>query len=77
MFLSAENGDIEGYIEKDPTSSKSICTLCGKTSNYRKDIRKHLQGVHFKGQFIYECNYCGKNFNGSNSLSSHVSKNHK
>ena len=57
------------YIKKE--SGLFVCTLCGKSSSQRGNLRKHVEGVHFPGQFVYECQTCGKKFNGMNSFSVH------
>ena len=67
---------LDSYIDRDKASGMFQCTLCGKENRQKGNIKNHLEGVHFHGQFISECQYCGKKFNGKNSLAVHVHKYH-
>ena len=75
LFL-ADPSVLEDYIKRDQETGLFICNICGKTNRQKTNIKNHLEGVHFHGQFVYECSYCGKRFNGKNSLSVHVHKFH-
>ena len=68
------------YLEKCD-DGKFRCTLCGKTSlgktsNYKEQIKSHIEGVHLEGISI-PCQLCGKSFRSRNSLNSHKSQYHK
>ena len=67
------------YIEKDPASGPKAhkCTLCGKVSQDRSNIRKHVENIHFPNSFLYSCKYCGKTFNARNNMYVHVSTYHR
>jgi len=67
------------YIEKDPSSGPKAhkCTLCGKVSQDRSNIRKHVENIHFPNSFLYSCKFCGKTFNARNNMYVHVSTFHR
>ena len=64
------------YMGRSLETGMIECKLCGKTNKSKQNIKNHIEGVHFRGQFVYECTYCKKTFNGKNSLSVHLSKFH-
>ena len=63
------------YLEKCD-DGKFRCTLCAQTSNYRRQINYHIEGVHLEGISI-PCQLCGKTFRSRNSLNCHKSVYHK
>jgi len=67
------------YIEKDPASGPKAhkCTLCGKVSQDRSNIRKHVENIHFPDSFLYNCKFCGKTFNARNNMYVHISTFHR
>eukprot|EP00092_Neocalanus_flemingeri_P070496 GFUD01086542.1.p1 GENE.GFUD01086542.1~~GFUD01086542.1.p1 ORF type:complete len:102 (-),score=26.57 GFUD01086542.1:208-474(-) len=67
---------LNDYIKKDSETGMFVCQFCGKENVQKNNIRKHIEGVHFPGQFVYKCEMCNKNFNGKNSLSVHLYKFH-
>jgi len=68
---------LEGYIKRNPNSSLVECGICGKEDKYKNNLRKHIESIHFPGQFVYTCQLCGKEFNGKNSLAVHMSNTHR
>ena len=53
-----------------------ICTECGKTTKYRCDLVKHVEGIHIVG-VSHPCSFCSKTFRSRNSLKKHISVYHK
>jgi hypothetical protein len=39
-------------------------------------VKYHLEAMHFPGEYIYNCCYCGRAYKGRNALSCHVSQLH-
>ena len=75
MLLSGDHRLLYQYIVRDdfqPNWHK--CTMCGKTSKDRGNLRKHVENIHFPGTFNYRCKYCFENFSTRNSLNIHISK---
>jgi hypothetical protein len=66
------------YIVRDPVSGPRShkCTLCGKTSTDRSNLRKHVESIHFPGIYSYDCKYCHEIFTTRNFLNLHI-KTHK
>jgi len=64
------------YIVKDGPGSHS-CSLCGKTSSDRSNLRKHVENIHFPGAFSYTCKYCNETQPTRNLLNLHISKLHR
>ena len=64
------------YIVKDgPVLHR--CSLCGKSSSDRSNLRKHVDYIHFPGAFSYSCKYCSENYTTRNLLNLHISKFHR
>jgi len=74
--VSADPTMLNDYIKKDPSTGMFVCQFCGKENLQKNNIRKHIEGVHFTGSFVYKCEICNKDFNGKNSLSTHLYKYH-
>ena len=49
-----------------------ICTICGKVSAHKTDLRKHVENIHFPGLLTYIRKYCTKTFPTKNLLNHHV-----
>ena len=60
LLLTGGDKQLYEYIVKAPEAGPRghKCTLCGKTTNDRGNLRKHVENVHFPGTFSYECKYC-------------------
>ena len=56
------------------THRAHVCKTCGK-EGMRNDIRKHIEGNHFKG-LSFPCNLCGKTSKSRNALSNHKHRSH-
>ena len=75
-FILVDPSTLNDYIQKDSSTGAFSCLICGKVNAQKNNIRKHIEGVHFPGQFVVSCNVCFKQFNGKNSLSVHMYKFH-
>ena len=77
IFLDADRV-LYTYIEKCPAAGPRAhrCTLCGKTSADKSNLRKHVENIHFPGTFIYTCRHCGETCNSRNQLNNHISRFH-
>ena len=64
------------YFTKDQSGMYS-CTLCGKQTKDRSNMKKHIENIHFPGSFSYQCKYCDKVFTTRNNLNHHVNNLHK
>ena len=70
--------DLTQYIGHNPNQRDYYCTLCPNFNSKKPStrVRDHLEAIHFPGQFIYECSFCEKTFNGKNLLAVHKSTKH-
>ena len=70
-------GQINSMLEKTGGEGGNSwkCTVCGKTSNYKQTIERHIE-THIEG-VSYPCNQCGAIKRSSSALSMHVSRYHK
>ena len=50
------------------------CNTCGKSSNKRSDLRKHIEAKHLN--IVYNCEYCNKNFNALHKYYTHLRRDH-
>ena len=64
----------EYIVRDDSVPNWYKCTLCGKNSKDRGNLRKHVGNIHFPGTFNYQCKYCQLNFPTRNGLNIHISK---
>jgi len=71
--------DLSCYIEKyaEGGTKALFCKLCGKVSNDRSNLRKHVENIHFPDSFLHFCKYCQESFKTKNMLYMHVSSVHK
>ena len=53
------------------------CTICGKVSAHKTNLRKHVENIHFPGLFSYTCKYCPETFPTKNLLNHHVTNSHR
>ena len=58
-------------------SSGYICTICQRTQTTRRDVRNHVESIHFPDLFIYECRACAKKLKTKKSLDWHMSSAHR
>ena len=63
------------YIITNPIGDYS-CSICGKTSSTRGNVKMHIENMHFAGSFTHECKFCRETFSTKNMLYKHV-KTHK
>ena len=70
-YLDAQ---IDSLVSKTATGELQ-CSICGKTSNVRQNIRNHIETHVARDGF--QCDLCGKQFKTRNSRSVHKSLHHK
>ena len=79
--LDPDNQDLKTQLESfmesinDGESNKWKCTVCGKISLNKKDIRRHVE-THING-VSHPCNLCGKVSRSSYALIIHTAKHHR
>ena len=71
--LYISGGFLYEYIIKDQISAMFSCSLCGKQSKDKGNLRKHVENIHFPGTLTYTCKYCSQTFTSRNHLNHHVS----
>lgn len=74
--------DMDEYIRSvqgdSTTSSSYICSLCMNfTHKGRRQLRNHIESVHFPGVFKYPCNKCSRILDSKKALENHVYRNHR
>ena len=77
LILDPDTSMLEAYIERDAETGHWMCKTCGKTNLKKWCIKSHIEAIHFAGQFVYNCQICGKTFNSKNSLSTHTFRSHR
>ena len=78
LMVTGQGADkqLYDYIVKDGPGLHR-CSLCGKTSSDRNNLRKHVENIHFLGAFSYLCKYCNETYTTRNLLNLHISKIHR
>jgi len=59
-----------------PGDSGFVCSYCAKVFPNKRDVRNHLESIHFPNYFTYSCEQCGKEFKSLNSRNIHMTRNH-
>jgi len=67
------------FVEKDVTvaGSSFYCTICLKKAPTRRDIRNHVESIHFPNMFQYDCQFCDKKLKTKKSKDWHMGSVHK
>ena len=70
--------ELKQYLEKFEENGRTLhrCTICGKSSNDRSNMRKHVENIHFPGSYLYSCDLCAETFSTKNKLNHHKYKHH-
>ena len=72
---SADNPrDLHAYVLEDDGFR---CQLCGRAGSNRRDVRNHVESVHFPHVFSYECAVCGVKLSSRKSLDTHKYRHHR
>ena len=50
------------------------CNICGKEDSHIRNLRNHIESVHFPGYFSYTCDHCKKTFKTKNALCTRVER---
>ena len=67
---------INSMIERLETGGYS-CNVCGKIEpKFTSNLKRHIESMHVTG-VSHPCGHCGKSYRSRNTLSNHVSVNHK
>lgn len=64
------------YIVPSENGVGFQCTECGKQSNDKSNLHKHVESIHFPGTFVYNCKFCSEVCTTRNLLNMHVRKMH-
>ena len=54
-----------------------MCTICHRVQSTRRDVRNHVESIHFPDLFVYECRVCAKKLKTKKSLDWHMSSAHR
>jgi len=54
-----------------------FCTICRKTATTRRDVRNHVESIHYPDAFEYDCSVCGKKMTTRKARDVHMGKFHK
>jgi len=74
--LLEKQEDLSQYIEQEVGTKRYRCLLCSFVTNRPAKVRYHLEAIHFRGEYSYNCSLCQKTFQGRNALSCHMSQSH-
>ena len=69
--------DFNKFIHRSEAAGSNpwVCSLCSDFSHKSKyNVQNHIESKHFPNSFIYNCKFCGREFNFRNTLNSHESK---
>ena len=71
---------LDAQIENMMVRSDSkiwYCKNCEKCSNFKNDIRRHIEAVHLQNHPGITCDLCGEIVKTRNALSQHKNARHK
>ena len=66
----------KSYLSRNQDKSLS-CSLCGKVSRDMYNAKRHLEDKHFRSDSGYKCQLCGVFCVTLNTLTSHMSRQHR
>jgi len=72
--------DLHAYVvENSDTSAKHkfMCAICQQTGLNRRDVRNHVESLHFPNTFTYTCELCHKEMKTKKALNNHKYTKHK
>ena len=72
VFLGAitKPEDFEQFAIKNGSSSFS-CSICSSHSSQLRDMKRHIESIHFPNTFTYSCTFCEKVFGTQNAYLNH------
>ena len=73
--VDALDEQITNMMHKVEGSSEWSCSVCGKNSKLKANIRQHIEANHIEG-VSHACNQCGKVSRSRHGLSQHMLKGH-
>jgi len=67
--------ELLAYVTENPNSSecrnKFMCQLCGKAASRSKDVRDHVENIHFPNVYQYKCELCHETLKSKIALKNH------
>lgn len=76
VFLAGQDRSVLlNNIEKVTTESGEVkykCAICGSLKSQKAHAENHVENLHFRGYFQYNCKHCGLSFDRRNQLYKHV-----
>lgn len=51
--------------------NKFMCKICGKSASRVKDVRDHVENIHFPNVFTYQCDVCAELLKSKIALKNH------
>ena len=73
--VDALDEHITNLMQKVEGSSEWSCSVCGKNSKFKANIRHHIEANHIEG-VSHTCNQCGKVSRSRHGLYQHMVKDH-
>jgi hypothetical protein len=70
-------GELHQFVGREESSGLHHCTICTKTAATRRDVRNHVESIHFPDSFVYDCEYCDKKMKTKKQRDWHMGKEHK
>ena len=55
---------------------KWMCKICGRPGLNRRDIRNHVESLHFPDMFAYQCKICHMTLKSRKALDNHKYRKH-
>jgi len=71
--------DFNKYISKVGEGvdvGKFKCNICGQISAQKKNMRRHVESIHFPGQLEYSCPDCEEKFDTMQKYENHQTRKH-
>jgi len=72
--------DLHAYVVENPDEGakhKFMCVICQRTGLNRRDVRNHVESLHFPDSFSYTCDLCGKVMKTKKALNNHKYTKHR
>ena len=77
MHVLGGKGDpseLLAYVAENPAEqgkNRFSCQICGKTAARTKDVRDHVENIHFPNVYTYQCFICSEVLRSKTALKNH------
>ena len=79
LGLARDPEELLAYVTENTDLNCELkwkCKICGKPGLNRRDIRNHVESLHFPDMFAYQCKICNMTMKSRKALDNHKYRKH-